>query len=279
MKLKILLTSVLAITLLATSCSQTSNYSHYTGEGPEAMGEPVTNPVKVHVIYDNYVFKEGTQADWGFSILIDGLDKCILFDTGTHPEIFEANFRKMGLDAAEIDEVFISHEHGDHFGGLGALLNMNPEVKVVVPETFSNNFFKIPEKTGSESELVSGPVRICKCLYSTGVIGRAIPEQSMVLNTNKGLVVMTGCSHPGIINILEKVKNDLGKEIYLVFGGFHLMDNSEKQINEIIDKMHQLRVQKCGATHCTGEKQIEWFRQAFGENFVEMGTGNILTIL
>jgi len=279
MKYKILLTIILTAILLSNSCSQDTKHNYYTGKGPETLAEPITIPVKVHVIYDNYVYKEGTQADWGFSILIEGLDKCILFDTGTRPEIFEANFREMGLDASEIDEVFISHEHGDHFGGLGILLSMNPKVKVVVPETFSRDFFRIPETSGSVTELVSKPVQVCNGLYSTGVLGRAIPEQSMVLNTKNGLVVMTGCSHPGIINILEQVKKDFGKEIYMVFGGFHLMNNSEKQIGEIIDRMKQLGVKKCGATHCTGEQQIEWFRQAFGGDFVKMGTGNVLTIL
>ena len=185
----------------------------------------------------------------------------------------------MGLDASQIDEVFISHEHGDHTGGLGALLRMNPDIKVVVPETFSNSFFRIPVTTGSVAVVVSNPVQVCKGLFTTGVLGKAIPEQSMVLNTDKGLVVMTGCSHPGIVNILEQVKKDFGKEIFMVFGGFHLMDRSEKQINEIIVNMRQLGVKKCGATHCTGEQQIGWFRQAFGENFVELGTGNVLTIL
>ncbi len=279
MKIKIFLTTFLAVSLIVISYSQDTKHTYYTGKGPESLGEPVTTPVKVHVIYDNYVFKEGTQADWGFSILIEGLDKCILFDTGTQPEIFLANFKEMGLDASQIDEVFISHEHGDHTGGLSAVLSMNPDIKVVVPETFSNNFFRIPETTGSVAELVSKPVQVCNGLYTTGVLGEAIPEQSMVLNTEKGLVVMTGCSHPGIVNILEHVKKDFGKEIYMVFGGFHLMNSSESQINEIIEDMRQLGVQKCGATHCTGEQQIEWFRQAFGENFVELGTGNVLTIL
>lgn len=279
MKIKIFLTTFLAVSLIVISYSQDTKHAYYTGKGPESLGESVTTPVKVHVIYDNYVFKEGTKADWGFSILIEGLDKCILFDTGTQPEIFVANFKEMGLDASQIDEVFISHEHGDHTGGLSAVLNMNPDIKVVVPETFSNNFFRIPETTGSVAELVSKPVQVCNGLYTTGVLGEAIPEQSMVLNTEKGLVVMTGCSHPGIVNILKQVKEDFGKEIYMVFGGFHLMNSSEEQIKEIIDNMRQLGVKKCGATHCTGEQQIEWFTQAFGENFVELGTGNVLTIL
>lgn len=275
----LLLTTIMLTILITTSCSQEKDYNYYTGQGPEAMGELVTAPVKIHVIYDNYVYKTGTEADWGFSILIEGLDKCILFDTGTKPEIFEANFKEMGLDASEIDEVFISHEHRDHFGGLEAMLKMNPDVKVVVPETFGKNFFKITEKTGSLTELVSRPVQVCRGLYTTGVLGRAIPEQSLVLNTDQGLVVMTGCSHPGIINILEQVKKDFGKDIYMVFGGFHLMNKTEEEINEIIERMNELGVQKCGATHCTGEQQINWFRQAFGENFVEMGTGNVITIL
>ena len=273
-----LLSTILAAVLLSTSCSQTSNYDYYSGPGPEAMADPVTSPVKVQIIYDNYVHKEGTQADWGYSILIQGLEKSILFDTGTRPEIFENNFREMGLDASEINEVFISHEHGDHFGGLGAVLKMNPQIKVVVPGTFSNNFFRIPEETGSVTELISKPVQICKGLYSTGVLGKAIPEQALVLYTDEGLVVMTGCSHPGIINMLEQVKEDFGKEIYMVFGGFHLMNSSEKQIDNIIEHMRELGVKKCGATHCTGDDQIEWFREAFGEDFVELGTGNILTL-
>ncbi|MDT8400297.1 MAG: hypothetical protein RQ743_01265 [Bacteroidales bacterium] len=117
MKLKIFLTTILAAVLLTISCSQTGNYNYYSGPGPLDMGEPVTTPVTVRVIYDNYVYEEGTQADWGLSILIEGLEKCILFDTGTRPEIFEANFIAMGLDASDIDEVFISHEQGVHFGG------------------------------------------------------------------------------------------------------------------------------------------------------------------
>lgn len=185
----------------------------------------------------------------------------------------------MGLDASQIDEVFISHEHGDHMGRLGAVLKMNSDIKVVVPETFSNLFFDIAAKNGSISKLIRDPVQVCKGLCSTGINGVAIPEQSMVLNSGKGLVVITGCAHPGIINILEQVKKDFGKEIYMVVGGFHLMNKSEKEINEIIYGMRQLGVKKCGATHCTRDHQIEWFRSSFGENFVELGTGNVITIL
>ena len=270
---------ILTASLTFSSCSQDIKHEYYKGKGLETLREPVTTPVNVHVIYDNYVFNKGTQSDWGFSILIEGLDKCVLFDTGTQAEIFKANFKEMGFDVSKIDEVFISHEHDDHTGGLGAVLSMNHEIKVVVPETFSKSFFSIPETAGSVAELVINPVEVCKGLYTSGINGKLIPEQSMVLNTGKGLVVITGCAHPGIIKILEKVKKNFGKEIYMVFGGFHLMNKSEKQIKEIIDNMNRLGVKKCGASHCTGEQQIEWFRQAFGDNFIELGSGNVFTIL
>ncbi len=278
MNTRIYLSLILAVTLLNTSCSQTGNYEQYSGETAGIPGEGITEPVKVYIIYDNYVFRESTSADWGYSVLIEGLEKTVLFDTGTDPDIFENNFNTMGLDAGKIDEVFISHEHGDHIGGLGRLLSMNPGIKVVVPNTFSRDFFRIPEQTGSVTELISGPVRICEGLYSSGVLGKAIPEQSLVLNTSKGLVVMTGCSHPGIIDMLEEIKADFGKNICMVFGGFHLMNSSKEDINKIIEQMKAAGVSKCGATHCTGGKQIEWFREAFGDNFVELGTGNMLII-
>ena len=246
----------------------------YSGEKFSSLDEGIDSPVTATIIYDNYVHTDGLKADWGYSILIEGAGKTILFDTGTNPKIFRENFEKMKLDASNIDEVFISHEHGDHFGGLHEFLSLNKEVKVVVPETFSERFISDYINECKALQLVSGPAQISRHLYTTGVMGEQIPEQALVLNTSKGLIVMTGCSHPGIIEMLNEIKETFGKDIYLVFGGFHLMMSSSKNIDKIIAEMKELGVQKCGATHCTGEKQIGWFREAFGENFVEMGVGN-----
>ena len=248
----------------------------YSGEKFNSLDRGITDKVTATIIYDNYVHTDGLKADWGYSILLDGLEKTILFDTGTRPEIFRSNFEKLGLKAGEIDEVFISHEHGDHFGGLHELLSMNSDLTLVVPETFSAGFIRDYSEECNKIEKISGPVQICNNLYSTGVMGKQIPEQALVLNTSKGLIVMTGCSHPGIISILSDVKQIFGADIYMVFGGFHLMNSSDKQIGDIIAEIRELGVQKCGATHCTGEKQIEQFRKAFADNFVELGVGNSL---
>ena len=101
----------------------------------------------------------------------------------------------------------------------------------------------------------------------------------MILDTSKGLVVITGCAHPGIVDIVRKAKEILDKEIYLVFGGFHLLQHSAQQVEKIIEQFKDLGVQKVGATHCTGDKAIEMFKKAYGDNFVTLGVGKALKIL
>ncbi len=134
--------------------------------------------------------------------------------------------------------------------------------------------------TGLELDpfLVSDPAMICEHLYTSGEFEYKIPEQALVLDTGKGLVVMTGCSHPGIVRMLTEIRSTFKKDIYMVFGGFHLMDKSESEMNEIIANIKALGVVKCGATHCTGEKQIRMFRDSFGENYVELGAGNTIIL-
>lgn len=277
MKKKVIITFLLVIGLLLQLRAQTGAQK-YSGEKFISLDSGIESSVTATIIYDNYVHTDGLQADWGYALLLNGLNKTILFDTGTRPKIFSGNFNKLKLDAQSIDEVFISHEHGDHYGGLAEFLSMNSKVKVVVPETFSRNFIDAYADKCEVLEVISGPSQICNNLYSTGVMGKSIPEQALVLNTKKGLVVMTGCSHPGIINMLTEIKTTFKKDIYLVFGGFHLMEASDKNIDKIISEMKALGVKKCGATHCTGERQIELFRKAFGKDFVEMGAGNIVVL-
>ena len=241
-------------------------------------GTGTDQPVQVIIVYDNTAHTKDMLADWGYGCYIKGLEKDVMFDTGTKPDIFEKNFKQLGLDATRIDEVFISHEHGDHTGGLWSLLTMNPGIKVVVPHTFSSQFKIRVQQRGVELTTVKDPVEICPYLYSSGVLGSYIPEQALVLNTRKGLVLMTGCSHPGILEMIESVKRTFGKNVYMVFGGFHLLQKSDEEMETIIQRMKDLGVVKCGATHCTGDHQIDMFREAFGENFVEMGAGNVITI-
>ena len=238
----------------------------------------IEKPVTIKVIYDNYVKANGLQADWGYSIVIEGTDKNILFDAGAKPEIFEANFRKMGIKADEIGYIVISHEHGDHTLGIPAFARMKKDIPVIIPYSFSGRFRKLMVNYGLEPVLVNEPAMICENLFTSGEFDYQIPEQALVLNTRQGLVVMTGCSHPGIVEMLKKIKSSFNRNIYMVFGGFHLLDKSGQEMAEIISEMKALGVVKCGATHCTGEEQIRMFKDSFGDNYFELGAGNTIVI-
>jgi 7,8-dihydropterin-6-yl-methyl-4-(beta-D-ribofuranosyl)aminobenzene 5'-phosphate synthase len=238
----------------------------------------IENPVTVKVVYDNYVHEKGLKSDWGYSIVIEGLEKGILFDTGANPKIFESNFQKMHLDANKIDCLVLSHEHGDHTDGIPAFVKMRNDIPVIIPFSFSESFKKQMVAFGLEPLLVKEPVKICTNLYTSGEFSGPIPEQALVLNTKKGLVVMTGCSHPGIVEMLKEIKSAFNKNIYMVFGGFHLLQKADAEMKRIIEDMKALGVVKCGATHCTGEKQTEMIKEAFGPDFVELGVGNKIIV-
>ncbi|MGB7297387.1 MAG: MBL fold metallo-hydrolase [Candidatus Aminicenantales bacterium] len=248
------------------------------------MGNPARNsvlldpPLRFTILYDNYLHKEGTRADWGFSCLIEGLEKTILFDTGTDPRILMHNVGVLGVDLKKIDQVIISHDHGDHTGGLPAVLERNSEVTVYFPISFPLSFRRSVEHFQAKAQTVDKPVEICRNVYLTGELGDRIKEQSLFINTTKGLIVVTGCSHPGIVDILKRSREVIDKPIRLVFGGFHLRDASAAKMQEIIAAFRSLKVEKCGATHCTGDAQIAMFKKAFGENYVSMGTGKVIEI-
>ncbi len=246
--------------------------------GSITVGNGTENLITVKVIYDNYTVEKELTADWGYSILIEGLEKSILFDTGTKPEIFESNFRKMGLDPDRIEMIVLSHEHNDHTGGIPAVVKLKTGIPVLIPVSFSEEFKKELTEYGFEPVMIDKPAIICKDLYTSGEFECQIPEQSLVLNTRKGLVIMTGCSHPGIIEMLKDIEDTFSKNIYMVFGGFHLMNKSKKEMDELIREMKSLGVIKCGATHCTGEMQIGMFKDSFGENFFDLGVGNTIEI-
>jgi 7,8-dihydropterin-6-yl-methyl-4-(beta-D-ribofuranosyl)aminobenzene 5'-phosphate synthase len=238
----------------------------------------IESPVIIRIIYDNTIKTDGLASDWGFSLIITGLKSIILFDTGAKPDIFESNFRKMNLDASRVDFLVLSHEHGDHTGGIPGFVRMKKNIPVIIPESFSAEFKNELVRSELEPVLVSNPALICENLYSSGEFAGPIPEQALVLNTRKGLVVMTGCAHPGIVEMLKEIKSAFNKNIYMVLGGFHLLDKSDKETENIIADIKALGIVKCGAGHCTGDKQIKMFKDSFGANYVELGVGSSIVI-
>ncbi|UCE06602.1 MAG: MBL fold metallo-hydrolase, partial [bacterium] len=236
------------------------------------------DPIKMTILYDNYVFTEDTKSDWGFACLIEGTEKTILFDTGTKSDILWHNTKKLNADLSKVEQIVISHNHGDHTGGLKSVLEKKSNLTVYLPFHFSDDFVNGVERKGAKVVIADKPLQICKNVFITGKMGAEIIEHSLILDTPKGLVIVTGCAHQGIVNILKKAKQILDKDIYLVFGGFHLMRHSDEQVKEIIQEFKNLDVKQCGATHCTGDKAIALFKEAFRENYVQMGVGKVIKI-
>ena len=232
--------------------------------------------LSITILYDNYSVTEGTRQDEGFSCLIKTHKKTILFDTGNNSEILLQNAEILGVNLAAIDQVVISHNHPDHTGGLDVILQKNPGILVYFPISFPESFIEKIIKGNGVPIRVAEPLRIGKNVYITGEMGEQNKEQSLILDTRDGLVILTGCSHQGIVNILQLAQKMFHKEIILVLGGFHLESYGISQIEEIIEEFENLGVQQCGASHCTGDAALALFKQTYGENFITMGVGKVI---
>jgi 7,8-dihydropterin-6-yl-methyl-4-(beta-D-ribofuranosyl)aminobenzene 5'-phosphate synthase len=134
------------------------------------------------------------------------------------------------------------------------------------------------KETGAKVIIPDASLQICKGVHLTGPMGEEIIEQSMVVDTAEGSVVITGCSHPGIVEIVRKSKTILPKNIHLVFGGFHLLRKPEAEVEQIIGEFRKLGVENAGPTHCTGDQMIQAFKNEYGDGFLQMGVGRTLEI-
>lgn len=230
--------------------------------------------LKLTILYDNNSFKESLQTDWGFACFIDTGKNKILFDTGDDGEILLSNMSKLGIDPKIIDTVFLSHFHHDHTGGLKDFLKINSNVTVYFPQSFPLELITLIKESGANPISVSDFTEILPDVFSSGEIKAAIPEQSLVIRRPNELIIITGCAHPGIVRIVQKIKDTFPDElIYLVLGGFHLLRSSEEEINDVIQKMYGMVVLSVAPTHCTGEAARKMFKDAFDADYVEIGVG------
>jgi 7,8-dihydropterin-6-yl-methyl-4-(beta-D-ribofuranosyl)aminobenzene 5'-phosphate synthase len=228
------------------------------------------------VLFDNAVSTasgSGCTAGWGFSALIEGLGRTVLFDAGAQEAVFATNLAALKVDVRMVDLVFVSHDHTDHTGGLALVLGKKPGVPVYVPASANAEFQADVRAKGGRIMAVRDRQEIVAGAWSTGDLGQAIHEQALVIDTPRGLVVVTGCAHPGVVSMLEAVKAAGKKDIWMVLGGFHLNQTPTVAVEAIIERFKALGVQRVGATHCTGDPAIAMFRKAFGPGFVELGVG------
>jgi len=126
-------------------------------------------------------------------------------------------------------------------------------------------------------EVVPGQA-LAEGVFTTGEMGRTIPEQALVIDTDRGLVVITGCAHPGIVQVATQAKESFGGQIHLVMGGFHLGGKTEAEISAVLADFRKLGVEKVAPCHCTGDGAIAMFAAEYGDDFIEAGVGRMISI-
>jgi len=244
---------------------------------PEELTAEANN-IKITIVYDNNPGEEGLETRWGFACVISGTEKTILFDTGGEGEVLLANMAKMGIEVNEIETVVLSHIHEDHTGGLEAFLEKNAQVRVYVPESFPESFKEKISSLKAELVEVEKPREIHQKVISTGQMGTEKKEQGLILQTNMGLVIITGCAHPGIVEMVVRAKKLFDEPVLLIMGGFHLKTTDKEEIEKIIKTFEEMKVKYAGPCHCTGEEARRCFAEHFGDHYIKAGVGKVVNI-
>ena len=271
------------ITAMPETPTQKSGPANTTSETekftPEAsVVTPLSKgPLTITIVFDNYPYNERLRTSWGFAALVEHQNQTLLFDTGGDGLILLENMRILGINTSDIQGVMLSHAHNDHTGGLVHLLESGARPTIYVFPRFGGN---IDQETAKITEVVQVEAgdSISQGMYTTGAMGGGIREQALVIPTSKGLVIVTGCAHPGIVQIVEKAKEMFDEPVYLVMGGFHLGNTSDHQLNGIINAFRDLGVQKVAPCHCTGDKAIARFKAEYGEDFIQAGAGSVIVV-
>jgi 7,8-dihydropterin-6-yl-methyl-4-(beta-D-ribofuranosyl)aminobenzene 5'-phosphate synthase len=268
---------------------------------------------RVTILYDAFGKPSSLQKDWGFAALIEYGGKRILFDTGNNADTFAHNVKALRIDLKRLDFVVISHRHGDHTSGLNYLLTVNPGVRIYVsketygvfgsllPGTFYRRveslapdmryFGGAPAETirhgtpwiGSNFVYVDSLTEVATGIYLIPTISQTpgtleLRELSLAVKTPQGLILTTGCSHPGIEKILEAA-TAVDKHVHLIFGGLHLVTTPDAEIERIATVLREKwKVDLIAPGHCTGEPAFAALQKAFGEQYLYAGLGTILKL-
>ncbi len=239
-------------------------------------GPPPAPAVTITVLYDNTTACAGAQSGWGFSCLVQGLSEAVLFDTGADGDLLLANMDLLQVTPREIDVVVLSHDHRDHTGGLAAVIAANPDLTVYYPATFSHRTIAPALIAGAGLVPVEAAVSPAPGLTVTSPLGSPA-ESGLLVDTGKERVLLVGCAHPGVVEMTAAASVIAGGPVTAVMGGFHLGSASAEQVEQVIQGLQELGVERCGPAHCTGEAAIARISAAFGEGTLPMGAGSILT--
>jgi 7,8-dihydropterin-6-yl-methyl-4-(beta-D-ribofuranosyl)aminobenzene 5'-phosphate synthase len=278
---------------------------------PAAAADPPA--ARVTILYDAFGDRPGLEPDWGFAALVEYGGRRILFDAGNDGDIFARNVRALKVDLKHLDFAVISHRHGDHTGGLAYLLRVNPSVKIYapserfglfggpVPTTIIRPDSSLPKRMRYFGGVVPGELRsstvwpgahfvlvdtlteVAPGVALVSTVSRTpgtleLHELSLVLRTPQGLVVLVGCSHPGIETILDAARA-YGGHVHEIFGGLHLVAAPDPEIERVAASLHdEWRLDLIAPGHCTGEPAFDALARAFGDRYVYAGLGTVVEL-
>jgi len=268
---------------------------------------------QITILYDAFGADAAMKKDWGFSALVEVVGKRILFDTGNDPDIFAANVKAKGIDLANIDFVVLSHRHSDHMAGLSHVLSVNPTVKIYAPRegfgiygsSLPSTFYRKDESLPAEMRYYDGrPPEVMKfgtawqganielidktteiapgisliALVSDAPGTKELKELSLAVNTSDGVVLVVGCAHPGVEQIVEAA-TAINPKIRLIAGGFHLVVAPNEVITKSVAALKDtFKVENIAPGHCTGEPTFAALKQAFGDRYLYAGVGTSLPL-
>jgi 7,8-dihydropterin-6-yl-methyl-4-(beta-D-ribofuranosyl)aminobenzene 5'-phosphate synthase len=268
---------------------------------------------RITILYDAFGKSSPLTKDWGYASLIEYGGKRILFDTGNNAQIFEHNVKALRVDLRNLDFVVISHRHADHTSGINYLLTINPKIKIYVPDEpwglfargVGNDFYRrdpslppdmryydghppeileagTPWPEGNfipvdqKTEVAAGVFILPGFSTTPGTL--ELKELSLAIKSPKGVILIVGCSHPGIEKILD-ASMAIEKHVHLIFGGLHLIRTPDPEISRLATALHdQWRVDQLAPGHCTGEPAFAAFRKAFGDQYLYAGLGSVIEL-
>jgi len=273
---------------------------------------------KATVLCENSVFSGvGVIAEHGWSVFIESDQGNFLFDTGQGLGIIN-NARYLNKDLSTIQGIIISHHHYDHTGGLFNVLEQTGKVNIYAhPDLFKNSYVvnegkernigipyrrEILQGMGAQFKFNTGFREIAPGLMLSGEIPRLteyekgvkklliktnegytqdpiLDDQTLVATTEKGLVIILGCSHSGMINIINHIIDKTGQShIRTIIGGTHLGPASKETVEKTIQTLKQFDIEKIGVSHCTGLETSVRLSQEFGERFFFCNVGTVIEI-
>jgi len=230
--------------------------------------------MRLTILYDNYP-KNGLKADWGFSVLIRTDEgKNILFDTGKDPDILRYNIKKLGVlkDGDSVEHLVISHAHHDHIGGTPYIFSAFNIKHIWLPrDAVIQGIPDVAQVHRDEEGWIEKNIYLLRNLPA-----RSIMEQALLLRGEVD-VLLVGCNHPGLYEVLSQVVSRIGKYPDWVIGGLHLY----RTPGHVIEKMWndlRYKLRKIAPIHCSGDRARRRLLVDWKEGLLDVGLGDTITI-